>query len=160
MQPINDRDPNALRADRGAGGVHVRRADRNDAHSIARLLGQLGYPTAAPAIPERLERLAAGGRSAAWVAVVDDAIVGLATAHVYSALNRARDVASLTLLVVDEAARRSGVGRALVGAVEEFAREADCERLTVTTHEDRAGAQAFYPSIGLPFTGRRYGKTL
>jgi GNAT superfamily N-acetyltransferase len=52
------------------------------------------------------------------------------------------------------------VGRALVNAVEEFARQSDCERLTVTTHESRSDAQAFSLGIGLELTGRRFGKVL
>lgn len=115
----------------------IRPAHAADADAIARLLTQLGYPT---------ER---GGE-----------VVGLATAHILSVLNRPEDVAQLTALVVGENVRASGVGRALASAVEDFARQAGCERLSVTTHEDRAGAQAFYPRVGLELTGRRFGKAL
>ena len=87
-------------------------------------------------------------------------IVGLATVHILSVMNRARDVAWLTALVVDASARRSGVGRALVNAVEKFARESNCERLSVTTHEDRMEARTFYVQVGLEQTGRRFGKML
>jgi len=69
-------------------------------------------------------------------------------------------VAWLTALVVDETVRGAGVGRALVEAVEAFARESECERLSVTTQAHRADARAFYPRVGLEETGRRFGKTL
>ena len=86
--------------------------------------------------------------------------VGLATVHLLSVLNRPCDVAWLTALVVDEAVRGSGVGRRLVEAVESFARDAGCERLSVTTYEHLIEAQAFYLRVGFEATGRRFGKSL
>lgn len=138
----------------------VRPAVVGDAPAIARLLGQLGYPVEAIDVPERLERLRRRECAEVLLAWDGDRAVGLATIHVLSVLNRPRDVAQLTALVVDETARGGGIGRVLVDAVERWARAAGCERLSVTTHEDRAGAQAFYPAIGMPLTGRRYGRTL
>jgi GNAT superfamily N-acetyltransferase len=138
----------------------IRLADVADADAIARLLDQLGYPTEHVEVPERLERLRANHRAAVLLAERDDEVVGLATVHILSVLNRHRDVAWLTALVVDESARGSGVGRRLVEAAEEFARQSNCERLSVTTHEHRTDAQSFYARVGLEPTGRRFGKML
>ena len=80
--------------------------------------------------------------------------------HVLAMLNRARDVAWLTTLVVEESLRGSGIGRQLVDAVEALARESGCERLSVTTHEDREDAQKFYLQLGFEQTGLRFGKML
>jgi GNAT superfamily N-acetyltransferase len=140
--------------------IRVRRASPADADAIACLLGQLGYPTESADVPARLDRLVVNHRGAVLLAEREDKTVGLSTVHVLSVLNRHRDVAWLTALVVDESARGSGVGRRLVRAVEEFARQAGCERLSVTTHENRADAQAFYARVGLEQTGRRFGKAL
>lgn len=140
--------------------IKIRRANAADADAIARLLDQLGYPTESADVPGRLERLVVNHRGAVLLAARDGEPVGLATVHVLSVLNRRRDVAWLTALVVDESVRGSGVGRTLVRAVEEFARRAGCERLSVTTHEDRSDAQAFYVRVGLEKTGRRFGKML
>lgn len=140
--------------------VRIRRAVAGDAVAIALLLEQLGYPTEAADVPARLHRLTENHRGAVLLAERGGKVLGLATVHVLSVINRRRDVAWLTALVVDESVRGSGVGRSLVRAVEDFAREAGCERLSVTTHEDRAEAQAFYVAIGLERTGRRFGKAL
>ena len=139
--------------------LDIRRAADADAHSISVLLGQLGYPTPEADVPLRMQRLVAS-RGTALVAIRDSQVVGLATAHVLSVVNRPRDVAWLTALVVDSSARRFGVGRALVRAVEDFAGSNGCEWLSVTTHEARADARTFYSSIGMEQTGRRFGKTL
>jgi GNAT superfamily N-acetyltransferase len=139
--------------------IEVRPVTPADAEDVARLLTQLGYPADPADVPARLSRLAGGG-AAALVAERAGVVVGLATVHVLPVLNRPRDVAWLTALVVEAEARGGGVGRALVEAVEAHARAAGCERLSVTTYEDRAGAQAFYERVGLAPTGRRFGKQL
>lgn len=137
----------------------IRRANDEDAADIATLLTQLGYPVDASEIPARLTRMHNTG-AAAWVALDDGSIVGIVTAHILAVINRTGDLAQLTTLVVDERVRGQGIGRALVNAVEEFALQSGCERLSVTTHLDRAGAHAFYARMGFDYTGRRYGKNL
>jgi N-acetylglutamate synthase-like GNAT family acetyltransferase len=140
--------------------LQIRQATPADADAIARLLGQLGYPTDDAVVPERLDRLQRNHRAAVLVAQRGDEVIGLATVHVLSVLNRPRNVAWLTALVVDESVRGSGVGRRLVESVEDFARQSGCERLSVTTQEHRTDARTFYSRIGLEPTGRRFGKVL
>jgi GNAT superfamily N-acetyltransferase len=71
-----------------------------------------------------------------------------------------RPVGKLGALVVDEAERGHGIGRALVEATEAEARLRGCELFFLTTSERRDDAHAFYESLGLEQTGRRYGRTL
>lgn len=140
--------------------VIVRPASAADAPAIAGLLEQLGYPVSAADVPDRLARMAANHRGAMLVAASGDWVLGVATMHVLTVINRPRDVAWLTALVIDEAVRGRGVGRRLVGEIERLAREAGCERLNVTTHESRLGAREFYRRLGFDATGRRFGKVL
>lgn len=51
-------------------------------------------------------------------------------------------------LFVAEAARRQGVGRALVEATVQRARERDCRRILLDTEEDNAAALALYDAFG------------
>ena len=140
--------------------LQIRQATSADAGPIARLLGQLEYPTESTDVPRRLERVTGNHRAAVLLAHRGDTVVGLASVHVLSVLNRPRDVAWLTALVVDESARGAGVGRRLVEAVEEFARQSGCERMSVTTQEHRADARRFYARVGWEPTGRRFGKVV
>jgi GNAT superfamily N-acetyltransferase len=140
--------------------LFIRRATAADAMAVSRLLDQLGYPTEHADVPGRLDRLMSNHRGAVLLAQHGEDVVGLATVHVLSVLNRPRDVAWLTALVVDQSARGTGVGRRLVEAVERFARESGCERLSVTTQEHRTDARTFYGRVGLEPTGRRFGKIL
>jgi GNAT superfamily N-acetyltransferase len=138
----------------------IRRATIDDADTIATLLGELGYPTAAESVPPRL-RILEKEESPVFVAVgADDTPLGLAAATKHAGLHTDESVAYITALVTSSGARGQGVGRALVGACEAWAREQGCGRLSVTSAERRADAHAFYPSCGLPYTGRRFAKVL
>ncbi len=59
------------------------------------------------------------------------------------------DVCYLQDLFTDEAARGQGVGRALIGAVAEWARGQGCGRLYWLTHESNAVARALYDKVAV-----------
>lgn len=136
----------------------VREARADDAGDLARLCTQLGYPTTVATLPERFARFSRDENARAFVAIVDGKVSGLATIHLRYTMNHDTPIAQLTLLVVDEATRTRGVGRALVAAAEDFARSRGSRRINVTTALHRGGAHAFYERIGYAHTGRRYGK--
>jgi N-acetylglutamate synthase-like GNAT family acetyltransferase len=137
----------------------VRDAREEDSAAIADLLGQLGYPASAGAVPARIDRMRAAGDRVV-VAEVDGSVAGLAALHVSPSLEHSTPAGKLAALVVDEAHRGTGLGRALVDAMEAEARERGCGVFFLTTAEGRADAHAFYERLGLERTGRRYAKTL
>ncbi|HEY5661126.1 MAG TPA: GNAT family N-acetyltransferase [Gaiellaceae bacterium] len=137
----------------------IRDARADDAGAVARLLTELGYPSDAGAVDERLERLRVVG-DRVLVAELDRRVVGVAHLQVTPALERERPAAKLGVLIVDEAQRGRGVGRALVEAAETEARLRGCELLFLTTAERRDDAHAFYERVGLEQTGRRYSRAL
>lgn len=138
--------------------VVVREATAADADAMARLCTQLGYAASGGAMPARLARLSADPHARALVAVYESDVVGLVTVHLRNTLNHEAPIAQITLLVVDEAVRSRGAGRALVHAAEEWARSRGSQRVAVTTALARSGAHAFYEKVGYAHTGRRYGK--
>jgi GNAT superfamily N-acetyltransferase len=129
-----------------------------DAAAIAALLTQLGYPSDEAAVEERLDRLQIVGDRIV-VAEVEGKIAGVAHLQVTPALERHTPVARIGALIVDEAHREQGIGRALVEALEVEARLRGCELLYVTTSDRRDDARAFYERLGLEATGRRYSRT-
>src|SRR6266581_3791464 len=103
--------------------VEIRRARADDAPAMSRLLGQLGYPSEAAAIPDRLEKLYSRPGTTVLVAVAGGRVIGCVTVHLFSALHTSEPNAWLTALVVDETVRGKGVGSALVKRAEEWAIE-------------------------------------
>jgi len=103
-----------------------------DAAAIASLLTQLGYPCDDSDVEERIDRLQIVGDRIV-VAEVAGKVAGVAHLQVTPALERDAPVARIGALVVDEALRGQGVGRALVEAVELEARLRGCELLYLTT---------------------------
>ncbi len=143
----------------------IRFATPNDAPTIASLLGELGYPAEADRVRARMTRLLTGGdnaRDAVFVATDSGltAPIGVLALHRFAALHDDADVALIMALVISERARGRGVGRQLVDAASQTARQWGCSRMLVTTHVRRADAHAFYERIGFELTGRRYAKTL
>ena len=126
---------------------------------MAALLTQLGYPSDADAVEARLDRLRVVGDRVV-VAELDGQVVGLAHLQVTPTIERDRPAGKIGALVVDEAHRGRGIGRALVQALVDEARLRGCELVYLTTSERRDDAHAFYESVGLEQTGRRYGRTL
>jgi N-acetylglutamate synthase-like GNAT family acetyltransferase len=137
----------------------IRDARPEDSAAISDLLGQLGYRTAVEDVEARLEGMRAAGDRVV-VADAGGTVVGLAALHVSPSLEYDAPAGKLAAIVVDEAHRGTGVGRTLVEAMEEEARERGCGVFFLTTAERRADAHAFYERLGLEYTGRRYAKTL
>jgi GNAT superfamily N-acetyltransferase len=140
--------------------VAVRAAKPADAAIVAALLGHLGYPAPADAIPARLARMRAKGDAEAFVATAARDVVGLATVHSRDVLHHDAPVVQLTALVVPPERRGLGVGRALVDAALAWAAARGADRLVVTTALHRADAPKFYERLGFEHTGRRYVRRL
>jgi GNAT superfamily N-acetyltransferase len=140
-------------------GLTIRDALPADAVAIARLLGQLGYPTGAGAVESRLERLIIVGDRVV-VAELEDQVVGLAHLHVSPSIEYEQPAAKLSALVVDESHRGAGIGRALVEAMEREAGARRCALLFLTTAAQREDAHEFYRRLGLEETGKRFAKRL
>jgi GNAT superfamily N-acetyltransferase len=137
----------------------VRPATAADAASMSALFAQFEHPTPAEPIPARLARLASH-EGHALVADSETGLLGVATTQIVWSLVEDAPRAMLTALVVREDTRGLGVGRALVSAVESWARDHGAAHVVVTTALRRAGAHAFYERLGFEFTGRRYVKPI
>ena len=139
--------------------LKIRPAASGDAATLGPLLEQLGYPTDAAEIPERIEKLQA--RPGTTVLVAENEIgelLGVVTVHLFQTMHADEPVAWMTALVVEEKARGQGVGSALVARAEDWAIEHGALRISLTSALHRESAHEFYKARDYEHTGVRLTK--
>lgn len=95
-----------------------------------------------------------------FLALFNQQPVGFACLRLIPMVCDLHPYAELTELFVLDAARRQGVGRALVAHVEAVARQAGAVRMGLMTGLDNLEAQAFYRTIGYSDDGLEMEKGL
>ena len=124
--------------------VSVRPLRSSDTAALLRLTHQLGYVVT----PGQLDAaIAAIAGQAAFVAVHDEHVVGWVHAF-RCVMLQTGPFAEIAGLVVDEAHRGTGVGRALVERVEAWATEEGLHEIRVRSNVVREGAHRFYEQLG------------
>lgn len=130
----------------------IRRAGAADAAAVARLLHEFNseyeeYTPGVPALTERLGELLA--ENAITVLLAGNPPAGLALLRLRPSLWAKASDAYLEELYAIPARRRQGIGRALLDASIEAAREAGANHFELTTGEDDTEARTLYESRGL-----------
>jgi GNAT superfamily N-acetyltransferase len=128
--------------------VCIRAARLDDADAIAELSTQLGYPTAAPVMHERLARVRDARAGEVFVAVDAQQRV-LGWTHASPCLVLERDpCVELAGLIVDASARGGGIGALLLEAAESWSRAHGFGALRVHSNVVRERAHRFYLQRG------------
>lgn len=119
-----------------------------DAPAAAALSTQLGYPLAAESIAERLASVFQEPAHGCFVAEANGAVAGWV--HVFGVflLASPQFFAEIGGLVVDTAARRQGVGWALMTQAETWAVQHGFAEVRLRSGLHRTDAHEFYRSIG------------
>ncbi len=137
-------------------GVRVRAMMVADAAGVAVLSGQLGYPASAEQIEARFRGLSREPDSSVFVAEGEDGRLA-GWIHVLARRFLESDLhAEIAGLVVDAGARRGGVGRALIEAAEDWARERGCATVRVRSNMRRVEAKPFYERMGYRVVKTQY----
>jgi GNAT superfamily N-acetyltransferase len=127
--------------------VTIRAVTIDDSEDIARLSGQLGYPSEADVIRRRLQFVLASPETAVIAAVVDTRVVGWMQLSVMRQVE-SEPFAEIRGLVVDESVRGSGIGSLLVNHARDWANANGCSRLRVRTNVTRFDTHQFYERRG------------
>ena len=128
--------------------ITIRLASQDDAQQIAHLCEQLGYPVSVELLKLRLATLLPQRDQVLFVAEQPGEPL-LGWVHIYRCLLVHTDPeAQIGGLVVDAGARRSGAGRRLMQAAEQWAREQECWAIYVRSHMTRTDAHQFYHTMG------------
>jgi diamine N-acetyltransferase len=114
--------------------------------------------------PEFIQKLLTSTTDTLFVAPRDGRLVGLAWVITRNAPDLPifvpRRFAVIETLVVDEEARRQGVGRVLVERIQHWATDYGLQEVQLSVHEFNAGARAFYTELGYETVERRLRRRL
>jgi GNAT superfamily N-acetyltransferase len=130
------------------GNMIVREADTKDAEALARLSGELGYPSSTDSTARRLAVLLGAPANGVFVAVAGDGTV-LGWIHVHARhLLESDPFAELGGLVVSSGHRGKGVGKRLLAEAENWAVHNGLNRMRIRSRSTRTDAHAFYEKAG------------
>ena len=124
-----------------------RAARMDDSAEVARLCTQLGYPATADDMAARLSVVISAGDRQVFVVEDGDRLLGWIGIELRITLETGRK-AEIVGLVVDAQVRRSGTGRALVEAAENWVRQHGLDAVTVRSNTVRVESHPFYEGIG------------
>ena len=135
----------------GTAVVVVRQMKTEDACSIAALTTELGYAATEDDVVRRYELIQASRDACVFVAQAGEDVVGWI--HVQATYLLESDTrAEVWGLVVSRTARRTGVGRRLLEAAEEWARGHGLTVMSLRSNQLRTDARAFYEHLGFTVT--------
>jgi len=140
--------------------VRLRPATSADAGPVAVLVTELGYPSTAADVLDRLDRAQHSPTSCCLVAQAGNETVGLMSAELVPYFPTGSTICRITSLVVSSHHRSRGVGEKLVDAARAFAREHHCSGIEVTSAERRIDAHRFYERLGFSRTAFRFFRAL
>jgi GNAT superfamily N-acetyltransferase len=132
--------------------IEVRLAKPGDVTAIAHLAGELGYPSTAEQVRDRLAAIEGDPRCATFVAAFTgkDVIGWIHLSEDHSPGSDPR--AEIANLVVDSRFRSIGTGRLLVERGEQWARERGLAVIGLHSNIIRERAHAFYLRLGYTIT--------
>lgn len=123
--------------------VRIRAVSTEDAAAVAELSYQLGYATPVEALTPRIQSISASMDQAAFVACLEDEVVGWIEVSISRHLHN-DPYALIGGLVVRDKTRSCGIGKLLCAEAEAWARKQGVKNLRVHSQMKRQDAHRFY----------------
>ena len=137
----------------------LRDAKPGDAARRVERIHELGHEVTEKQVRKNLAALKKIGETPI-VATLNKRVIGLVGMHRMVTVHRPAPVGRIPVLVVAKEAQGLGLGRMLVGAVEQWCRKKGCQLIEVTSNDRRAAAHAFYRHMGYERSSIRFFKKL
>ena len=125
----------------------IRRAAESDAPGLLRLNEKFNGKSMLSAEQIRLS-LAVNDREDVFVAEQEGKLVGFCCVQIFQSFCYEVRYAEITELYVDDAYQRRGIGRELLGYVEQYYEDTDIKGFQLFTGGGNVSAQAFYEKLG------------
>ena len=138
----------------------IRDAELNDAPELAVLMCELGYETKRTEMETRLKLILSNPAYKTFVAIMDGCVCGMIGTFTYPSYEHNDPSGRIVALVTLSAARRRGVGRALIATAEKDFAQRGIMRVALDTRLTREDAHKFYQSLGYERNGWRFVKQL
>jgi ribosomal protein S18 acetylase RimI-like enzyme len=140
--------------------VTIRHAQPGDAAVLAQLMCELGYETKRTEMEPRLKLILSNPAHKTFVAVMGDCVCGMISTLAYPSYEHDDPSGRILALVTLSAARRRGIGRALIATAETDLAQRGIMRVGLDTRLTREDAHKFYESLGYERNGWRFVKQL
>ncbi|MCG3088912.1 GNAT family N-acetyltransferase [Sporosarcina cyprini] len=142
--------------------VEVRNLARQDYKALVQLFEQLGYPSSLQEIEERFNLLGEQEAYHSFVAVNEGKVIGFAGVCRMFQFERDGSYVRILAFVVDSKVRKLGVGTILLQSIEEWARNNNCNSITLNSgnRDERLAAHAFYKTNGYVVRSSGFSKSL
>jgi ribosomal protein S18 acetylase RimI-like enzyme len=138
----------------------IRDAKLSDASELAVLMCELGYETKRAEMETRLKLILSNPAYKTLVAILDGRLCGMIGTFTYPSYEHNDSGGRILALVTSSAARRRGIGRALVATAEKDFAQRGVGRVALDTRLTREDAHKFYESLGYERNGWRFVKQL
>jgi GNAT superfamily N-acetyltransferase len=127
--------------------VTIIQADLSMSAALVNLCTQLGYALSQDKMAAQLQEILPRNDHRIYVAKIDDMVRGWAHFYIVDPIISTRYV-EVAGLIVDEAFRQQGFGRALLNRGENWAATLGIHKVQLHSNISRKGAHAFYESLG------------
>jgi ribosomal protein S18 acetylase RimI-like enzyme len=132
----------------------------NDAPELAVLMCELGYETDRTEMETRLELILSNPAYKTFVAIMDGCVCGMIGTLTCPSYEHNDPSGRILALVTLSAARRRGIGRALIAIAEKDFAQRGIRRVALDTRLTREDAHKFYELLGYERNGWRFVKQL
>lgn len=138
--------------------VCIRKAKLADAPILIRLTDQLGYRMTLPALVANLKAYLQDSDRSIFVAAIKGDVVGFIALDVAQTFHREGKHMRIVSLVVDQSYRGKGIGKLLLQAAEDWAKQQSCWVIEVTSsfRRQKEGVHDFYVNQGYLKKGSQY----
>jgi predicted N-acetyltransferase YhbS len=127
--------------------IYIRPIKESDAAAVKLLSLQLGYQLSNEETIENIKEVLSNKDQAAFVACKEELIIGWI--HIFRTVRlESKSFIEIGGLVIDENYRKKGVGKLLVNAASELAREKHVGKIRARCNKKRIEAHQFYRALG------------